>query len=309
MKVEHSYIPHLVNIISVDELKELLCEDLSIDPQNFDLSLVARYDEKSGLYYRPIGRYPNCRCLLTYHYIAEQIFQHEYEEINWEFASYGYKPQPLVDLIRLWSHPLVWIDRSYLPEDIYIPEGKVAKEMFDEERLFTMGKIDTWVRKFRAEQLNYFADNMPTYKVDSEAHEGYYALKGMYEWDMITKPIDYLKIARSNKGYMDYPFDANTFRANINSIAWSRGKKKAAEIVRAFQQDWPQIVNWKCFLVDKLSDAQLVSFEKCLYEGFERDLGIADPRKQNGKFIHIEKVENLGLRDIVGTKIENPKTE
>ena len=310
MIVEHSFVPHL-NVISADELKELICTDLSIDPQNFDLSCVAKYDDKSKLYYRPIGKYPPCRCLLTYHYIAEQIFQHEYDEINWEFATYGYTPQPIVDLIRLWSHPLVWIDRSYLPQDIYVPEGKIAKEEYDEERLYTNGKIDSWVRKFKNEMILYFADHMPSYALDSEAHEGYYALKGMYKWDMIAKTIDVREIAKSNKGYMDSPFDANTFRANINSISRSRGKKKASEIVQAFQQDWPQIVNWNCFHVGKLNETQLAAFEKCLFEGFERELCIPNPRKQKEiSPIFIERADKVATGDIVNTKIvNNKKTE
>ena len=251
-----------VPYVSIDEMRNILKE--RNDDKDIDLCL----DEQTGLYYTEFfgEELPD---LLHAHLLVELMMQ-QADEIDWARVTDGYKKYLIEFIEHTYRNPLVW--QKNAPWDLcdkYVVVGKVAKEMSSAERNTCMPYDMFFTHMFYDERVLWFADHLPTGK-DSRM-----PLSPLVEdfilWNYLIEEKGYWSLNMFEEEKKP-SFIVPTFQRNIKLIAEKRGEAKAAEIVRKFREDWPDIISLKLFGVNKLSDEQIEDFRRALFEGMERSL-------------------------------------
>ena len=222
-------------------------------------------DEESGLYYTTYFDTFERDLILTHLYV--ELLMNEPEKVDWAKITRGYQKSSIEYLEHIYTHPLVWIDQ--LPDDFpkgIAVVGKIAQEMSSYERDCCSPYDMFFFNMFHKDRILWFVDNLPTGK-DYGYFNIYHA--DFILWNYLTEGIGIYGLHEDEKPIV---FNVDEFQRNINFIADHRGGAKAAELVRLFRKDWPDIVAMKLFLIDYMSDEQIEDFRQALFEGMERSL-------------------------------------
>ena len=201
---------------------------------------------------------------LDQHLYAERLLRIDYKDVDWSKECPF--PISILTYAKLWMNPLVWIEPN-MYED-FVLDGRMAVEEYAEERF---SEIEDIVCNIYEEVILSFADNPPAYESDM-LEVGY--TKGMHEWTPLTwdvysylykvldgESIDWKEL---DKKYYDFI----RLRFNLTIIAENRGGKRAAELLKMLQKEWPTIKRWKTNM-DKVDEKDIAAFEEHLFHGFD----------------------------------------
>ena len=197
---------------------------------------------------------------LDQHLYAERLLRIDYKDVDWSKECPF--PISILTYAKLWMNPLVWIEPN-MYED-FVLDGRMAVEEYAEERF---SEIEDIVCNIYEEVILSFADNPPAYESDM-LEVGY--TKGMHEWTPLTwdvysylykvldgESIDWKEL---DKKYYDFI----RLRFNLTIIAENRGGKRAAELLKMLQKEWPTIKRWKTNM-DKVDEKEYITL-KSIYK-------------------------------------------
>lgn len=253
-----------VPYVTIDEMREILKGKENAWEEEGYVGL--RKDGKTGLLYTDYFSWYSPELLYS-HLLVEQMMQ-EPENIDWKRVTNGYDAMIIEYLERVFRNPLVWMETADELDAKYVVVGKVAQAMSCEERN-TCEPYDTFFGKIHQDRLLWFADALPTVQDLTRAH---YKSEDCILWYMISEDTFYARKISPQFYKGPVHFNTDEFRRNIGFIAQKRGPQRAAELVRLFRQDWPDIVAMKLFKIEELTPEQIEDFRQCLFEGMDRNL-------------------------------------
>ena len=206
--------------------------------------------------------------LIYRHIVAEQLLREDYQNVHWE--SYGVtENNVLLELVQLWLNPLTWADPLELEN--YVVDGRVAYEVFDENRRYE--QVDETWQYIETRRILAFADNPPVFKGDVAGNG---MVKGMHFWTQLTfdHSAPLIKIMGGDR--LDYeemrstikPYAAAALRSRLGFIAKERGGARAAELLRMLQSEWSQIKLWKTEF-SGMTENEINEFESILMHGYD----------------------------------------
>lgn len=239
--------------------------------KNKEYNLVT-LEELEALYEKADGRRKDLpmklssgHTLLEKHLIAERLLQMNYEKVEWLNIC-----KSLADICgyaHLWAHPLAWQD-PYLYPDCVI-DGRLAKEVFDDTRYPDIIDIVNYI--YDQIVLNY-ADNPIV--MNEDALEAGFA-KGMHDWSTLTWGLrsilddgEFIKESWDSNGVYIKDYDFICLRHNLTVIAEQSSPKRAAELLRMLQDEWPKIKKWKTGL-ETMKEEDIEDFEYGLFNKFD----------------------------------------
>lgn len=247
-------------LVTVEEMRDILKERGELDeyyPGHF-LSL----DEETGLYYTDYftRELPE---LVHSHLLVEQMMQ-DPDKVDWARVTGGYRNFLIASIEDDYQNPLVWIKE--LPGEIresMVVVGKVAVRKPFESR-----RGDSFFHDlFYNVRPLWFADNLPLADQYIEYLDSKY--KGMTAWNFLWEEKKRWDEISQNEDFSIMP---DMFHWHIGYIERYRGEAKAAEIVRKFREDWPDIVAMKLFGISRMSEQQVEEFRQALFEGMDRNM-------------------------------------
>lgn len=227
--------------------------------------LEALYEKADGLRKDLPMKLSSGHTLLEKHLIAERLMQRNYKEVEWlnickslaDICGYAY----------LWAHPLAWRDPSLYPD--FVIDGRVAKEVFDDTRYPDIIEVVDYI--YDQIVLDY-ADN-PIVANEDALEAG--LAKGMHEWSTLTWGLrsslddgEFIKESWDSNGVYIKDYDFICLRHNLTVIAEQRSPKRAAELLRMLQDEWPQIKKWKTGL-ETMKEEDIEDFEYGLFNKFD----------------------------------------
>lgn len=256
--------------LTIDELKEFAKKKI-YQPRSAEI-LKFHTNKENGLLYTKVINTPWSNDLID-HLLMEICIQ-DIDKYDWRLMTDYYDYQRIADYITIWITPYTWLDEKDSDIFGYLFEGRVASMEYDK---FRRTEVFEWVIKMLKERELLLGDHILTQNEDSEFEEGK-SLKGMNLWSLLTtNPRKYLQFVFENgrhpvneeeNGLISY-FDPEDFLIYIQNIANVQGSQKAARVVRALRKDWKNIVFFKLFNIDKISDQQVEEFRKILFEGMD----------------------------------------
>lgn len=239
--------------------------------KNKEYNLVT-LEELEALYEKADGRRKDLpmklssgHTLLEKHLIAERLLQRNYEKVEWLNIC-----KSLADICgyaHLWAHPLAWRDPSLYPD--YVIDGRIAKEVFDDTRYPDIIEVVDYI--YDQIVLDY-AEN-PIVANEDALEAG--LPKGMHDWSTLTWGLRSVlddgefineSINPNEIYFKDYDFIC--LRKNLTVIAEQRSPKRAAELLRMLQKEWPQIKKWKTGL-ETMEEKDIEDFEYGLFNKFD----------------------------------------
>ena len=199
--------------------------------------------------------------LLYRHIIAEQLLIADYHDIPWSDIG-SYDKIVFLDMMMLWMNPLCWVDP--LETEDYVVDSRIAREVFDEPRFYD--EIVDVFRHIETSRILSFADNPRVCEGDYSSRG---IVKGMHYWYDLT--MDYsnpmCKIIQDGEclSHEDMHktitmYHAPSLRNRLMIIADNRGGKRAAELLRMLQAEWPKLKLWKTEM-ERMTDEQISEFE------------------------------------------------
>ncbi|MBQ7382265.1 MAG: hypothetical protein IJV61_04495 [Paludibacteraceae bacterium] len=224
--------------------------------------------------------------LLRYHKYAEELLLKDYRDVNWtlECPSYGM----LLDLAKTWMRPLVWKDLTEYQN--LIIDGRVAAEEYFEGREEKVSEII----EYAYDQLILgFADSPLEYEYD-DLQNGY--LRGMHNWLLLTWDLkDYIDAAVYYEGEFPQSIEVKSYlpirlRYSLTLIAEERGGKRAAELLRLLQKEWPSLKRYKTNF-EVMSKEEIEEFEEQLFSGFDDILEEWEAGDQDENAVALEQKE------------------
>ena len=270
--------------VTIEEMEEILKGKTRKDSSNGWEEL--KLDTQTGLYYTTY--FENVPHDLVYsHLLVEQMMEMS-EQVDWARVTYGYNTNIIELLEDIYRHPLVWMTPdTYEVGGEFVVLGRVAKAMSCEER-FTCFPYDMFFNDMRGKvRVLWFADNLPV--GDCVGFD-----KGFIRWNLITED----EFARhiSDEEAIPEVFNIREFLLSMSWIEEERGGAKAAEIIRKFREDWPDIIAMKLFHTANLTNEQKEDFRQVLFEGMDRNMRKweDEQEKDNETSIHA-KVEFFPL--------------
>lgn len=279
--------------VTLEEMEELFSKETS----KFELDLPIQLPEGRKLVSVPtmLGS------LLERHLYAERLLRKGYQEVDWSDVCPF--PSLILDFAEIWMHPLVWQNASKC-KDLVI-DGRVAKEEYDNERLYEISEAVYYIYE---QDILAYADEPIDF--DEDLPEIRFP-KGMHEWSTLTWDVkSYLDKVLFGDAYdgkeMDKKYyDYVRFRYNLNIIAKHRGGKRAAEILRMLQGEWPKIKLWKTGF-DRMEEKDIAEFEENLFHGFDdlleewegEEQGKQTIDEKTCRYICSEKIEETGVRTV-----------
>lgn len=198
------------------------------------------------------------------HIVAEQLLN-DYREIDW--SLWAYNIQKSLALLSLWMNPLVWASEDeYTNMPVF---GSIAKEHYMPDRKAHVMTVCKYIHKY---MILKFSDSPFIYTSD-DLYSGY--VKGTHNWTLVTQNYSNLEseILANKHVSTDaieavHPFRIETFRDSMVYLAKKRGGKRALEILKMLQEEWPKIKVWKNALRN-MSKEDIDDFENCLNHGFD----------------------------------------
>ena len=233
--------------------------------------LFAKEKDKIKCYFSPLPEgFVRCSEPTIYgstlgrHLYAERLLQKGYQEVNW--SKECPHPAMILDYAKTWMHPLVWQD-AFKFKDLVI-DGRVATEEYDDERLYEISEIVNYI--YEQDILAY--SDEPVHFEEDLPEIGF--PKGMHDWSPLTwdvkSNLDEILAGNAhdeNEADGKY-YDFVRLRYNLNIIAEYRGGKRAAELLRMLQCEWPKIKRWKTHF-DSMEEKDIMEFEDLLFNGFD----------------------------------------
>lgn len=216
----------------------------------------------------PYGWWYNDGCPLICQYILAEQMLPENGTLDIEFKNDGtFTLEWELSVVHKWVNPLVWArEGEYFANVI---QGHFAIPLYDSSRIQIACALIKRHANFR---VLFFADGHQIANEDLY-HRGF--MKGMHVWDVITGDYSelYAKVLSGDEVTIDdiqrvKQFNPMYLRNSILVIANERGGKRAAEILRLFQSEWPRIKVWKNAL-QNMSHEEVTEFEDCLMCGFD----------------------------------------
>lgn len=207
--------------------------------------------------------------LLYRHIIAEQLLIADYHDIPWsDFGAYD--RIVFLDMMMLWINPLCWVDP--LETEDYVVDSRIAREVFDEPRFYD--EIVDVFRHIETSRILSFADNPRVCEGDYSSRG---TVKGMHYWYDLT--MDYSvpmckifedgeRLSHEDMHKKITMYHAPSLRNRLMIIADNRGGKRAAELLRMLQAEWPKLKLWKTEM-ERMTDEQISEFESILFNGFD----------------------------------------
>ncbi len=255
--------------------------------------------------------HPRYRPLLYRHIIAEQLLQADYHDIDWDEVG-AFDPGTYFPFVELLVNPLVWKDASDY-EDIVI-EGRLAAEKYDSNRVDETSDLLNYIN---TQSLLNLADHGPYTIEEDETDMGY--VKGMHEWGTLTCNYTDIFMNIINGGHVEYEdirkakyYDGGTLRYGLSIIAEHRSGKRALEILRMLQEEWPKIKLWKTYF-DTMKEDEIRQFEEVLFHGFDDLLeeweGGADAQKEQPKTIKKGKNQSISKSQSFDSLLQCPKEQ
>ena len=207
------------------------------------------------------------RTALEKHLFAERLLQKDYDEIVCsKECSF---PHELIDYAKLWMRPLVWKDPLRFKKMLI--DGRVAIEELYHDIDDRYLKIRDIVYEVYDQAILGFADNPSVNKVNELE---YGIVKGLHNWYLITK--DYRNLLENiliggdededDGDLKDY--DSFRLQCNLTLIAEKRSPKRAAELLRMLQAEWPKIKRWQIGF-EEMNEEEIAAFEEELFHGFD----------------------------------------
>ena len=275
MKEKYVTLEEMYDILMRDEYKEFREEN--------NVKLVTLEDGTRRLS-RIINGYIVDSLPLVYRHIeAEEILIRDINDI--ELRDIGYKTPSYYMLYELWTRPLVWADP--LENKDRVIDGRVAKEG---HRSHYDWKIKMITEDLRDLALCDFADNPRLYSTYNNDSLDFI---GIHSWSQLTADKSAIDRKIDNGGHYsidDYrlikDYDATCLRENLVIISRLRGVKRAAELLRMLQAEWPTLKRWKIYM-GNISKEEIEEFEDILMNGFDDLLA-----EWEGEKTSVEEEEN-----------------
>lgn len=252
------------NYLTLDEMFQIYLYNASYENERneYKIDLLCTADGVKHLVQHPKWFSPRFS-LLYRHIIAEQLFRTNYTTIDW-MKEHGDNPFVLAELLWLWMNPLAWQEPCKCKD--YVVIGKVAAEKRCAERVQQVTAIYNHIMQLTILQ---FADNPKVCETeDLEIGD----IKGLHIWNVITRDNSMIEGVIHGEKCKDYTikernqYDAFCLRNNLSLIACLRGGKRAAELLRMLQTEWPTIKNYK-FRFGKTKMEKIMDFENALNIG------------------------------------------
>lgn len=204
--------------------------------------------------------------LLYRHIVVEELLKYDYKEVDWKAVGL-FDACIYFAFVDLLMHPLVWTDALEY-EDVVI-EGRIAEEEYDSERFEEIVDLLNHVNKL---DIVDFANNPYEYKEDDYELKH---VKGMHEWGRLTHDMEDIFHKIINGGHTSYEeirnakyYDLASLRYRLTVIAKECGGKRAGELLRMLQDEWPKIKLWKTYF-DTMTPEDVEHFENGLFHGFD----------------------------------------
>jgi len=168
-------------------------------------------------------------------------------------------------MIEKWVHPYVWYDPTRL--DGVISDGRIACEMYIPKRRLD---VFPYINHFEECRLLSFADDVPEFQDAEVRHK-----KGTHDWKWLSGNYSGLVASALNGEEIDDEdfdsivwYDGFVLRERLERIAKKRGGARAAELLRLYQEEWPDIKRWR---VDfgEMEDEEIEAFEDMLLDGMD----------------------------------------
>lgn len=301
---------YISSYLTIEEMRELANQDgyrrrWEADRDN-QCYLPTYYDPKTNLTY--CDRWYDRLTLLHKHLLVEEYMQLDFDLVNWESATNNYNFSAIAEIELIYTNPLAWKVDALEP-DGFVFSGRVAHPVSNwEEYDFRQYKINKWLYKIMNRAILYFADNLLRFETDnldrgvkSGMHRWHYLMLNIEEFETYVQ-CDY-DFFRSFATRLPY-FHADSLLKNIRYIKEQRGTAKAVEIVKLFQSEWDDIELLDTYHYSKYPSQQITKFKRLLFKGFNKELGITGPDKdQAGQ--HVNIVVNGDY--VVGDKIMGHK--
>ena len=248
MKQDNEY-----RLVSIDEMRELLQNPLYQPTDNeaqFPLELLPD-DDFGGLLYTDFFNNYGTNSLMS-HILVEQLFDNYYD-INWTRVTDTSNCFILARIVALYCNPITWIP---IPDDIpgnYFIQGKIAVEKYDEKRE-SSPELYELISESIEQQVICFAHELPLFEADK--NNIFDSAINLHRWDLLltkTEDIVFRPLSSDDPYYAKegmHIFDRNTFMENLQLIAEKMGKKKATEIARLLQKEWPMLEALSYFQFD-----------------------------------------------------------
>lgn len=204
--------------------------------------------------------------LLYRHIVAEELLKYDYKEVDWKAVGL-FDACIYFAFVDLLMHPLIWTDALEY-EDVVI-EGRIAEEEYDSERFEEIVDLLNHVNKL---DIVDFANNPYEYKEDDYELKH---VKGMHEWGRLTHDMEDIFHKIINGGHTSYEeirnakyYDLASLRYRLTVTAKECGGKRAGELLRMLQDEWPKIKLWKTYF-DTMTPEDVEHFENGLFHGFD----------------------------------------
>ena len=254
--------------VTVEELEEII-KQKEYQTEIDDYLLNLRKSERTGLLYTHLSFFLHPHWIAS-HILVEKCMQHP-ELYDWAEITDMYNFARIAEIVYVWMNPFIWIPRDDIHLQDCIILGKVATQKYDKSRNEQF--IYDWLSQMYRERALFIADYRPKSEKDQQTNDGHKVLKGMIPWDLlITDGRQYIKDIIEDEINLEHDkgeFNPESFRENLQYIAEERSPQVAAELLRKLRKDWPSIVAWKCFGIDKISPEQVEKFRSCLFEGMD----------------------------------------
>ena len=237
MKEENIY-----PLVSIEEMRKFLRNPLyqpTEDEAQFPLELLPDNDA-GGLLYTDFFKNYGTNTLMS-HILVEQLFDNYYN-INWTRVTDTSNCFVLARIVALYCNPLTWISAPDTLPGNYFVQGKIATEKFDEKRA-SSPELYALISESKEQRALCFAYELPLFRADK--NNIFSSVLNLHRWDLLlAKPEDIVfhPLSSDDPYYTKeglHIFNYETLQENLQLIADNMGKKKAAEIARLLQNEWP----------------------------------------------------------------------
>lgn len=219
----------------------------------------------------------NCS-LLYRHIIAEQLWKNDFSKIDFQEEHYE-NPFVLIELLRLWINPLFW--QKPIKLDKVVVDGSAAVEQFCEHRVDSVGDAYVYISSHR---ILDFADNPKICKENDEENGAFCAI---HDWSVIARGESFYvqstleggRYSQNDLRKME-PYNATDLRRSLILIAKNRGGKRAVELLRMLQEEWPTIKSFQINLRFVNQDS-IRQFEYALFHAFNDLLATWGEKQSN----------------------------
>lgn len=253
-------------LLSIDELKELFNQEVY---QPEDAPEELKFDETFISNYAYIGTYKSS---LVLDHLLVEIMMRNQDSIIWANVTNQFTLSSIIEILRIWLHPLTWLPVDRHITNQYIVKGEIAGEMYCNARV-NDPSMEEWIKDMLHKRTVYFGSCDLLAEYDMMIDGSKKVLKNMRVWHYITEDVTYMIAAKAAFGVSEdmkiIPFDGDMLISNLAIIAESYGEQRAALLIGELRNDWKYIHQLKLFDIDKCSEEEIARFEYTLFREIE----------------------------------------